>query len=164
VTAVRRLHRVTIAAAFAYLVILLMIAFWPVRVDQNAGRLLYRLFAWLYRHDAPRWLDYDFLEFTANVVLFIPVGLFVVILAGARWWWLGIVTGIAASCAIELGQLLFLPSRFATLSDVLANSSGATIGTVLAAGALAIAHRHERRTRARTPASLERRVGVSPRP
>jgi len=149
VTAVRRLRRVTVGATFVYFAALVAIAFWPVPVDQNAGDLLYRMFAWLYRHDAPRWLDYDFLEFSANVILFIPVGLFVVVLAGTRRWWLGILAGFVTTCAIEAGQMMFLPSRFATMEDVIANTSGAVLGTVLATVALAIAHSHERRARAR---------------
>jgi glycopeptide antibiotics resistance protein len=157
---VRRLRRVTLAATFVYLAALVLIAFWPVPVDQNAGDLLYRLFTWLYRHDAPRWLDYGFLEFSANVILFIPVGLFVVILGGARWWWLGILAGLVTSCAIEAGQLMFLPSRFATVEDVIANTSGAVLGVVLATVALAIAHEHERRARAR--ARLDGRARLSP--
>ena len=148
-TAVHRLRRVTLAATFAYLIALGVIAFWPLPVDHNAGQFLYRLFVWLYSNGAPRWIDYHFLEFSANIVLFVPVGLFVVILAGARHWWLGILLGLATSCAIELGQLLFLPARFATIDDVIANVSGAALGTALAAAALGIAHRHERRARAR---------------
>ncbi|HYI34711.1 MAG TPA: VanZ family protein [Glaciibacter sp.] len=159
-TAVRRLRRVTVGATLAYFVVLVAIAFWPVRVDQNAGDLLYRLFTWLYRHDAPRWLDYDFLEFSANVILFIPVGLFVVILAGARRWWLGILAGFVTSCAIEAGQLMFLPSRFATVEDIVANTSGAALGTLFAAAALAIAHARERRARAK--ARFEGRARLSP--
>lgn len=159
-TSVRRLRRVTLATTFAYLVALCAIAFWPVRVDQGSGQLLHRVFSWLYRHDAPRWVDYQFLEFTANIVLFIPVGLFLVILAGARRWWLGPFTGLLASCVIETGQLLFLPARLATVNDVVANVSGAATGTLLAAAALAIAHSHERRSRVR--ARTERRLQVSP--
>jgi glycopeptide antibiotics resistance protein len=160
VTAVRRLRRVTAGAAVAYFVILVAIAFWPVRVDQNAGDLLYRLFAWLYRHDAPRWLDYGFLEFSANVILFMPVGLFMVVLVGAHRWWLGILAGLVTSCAIETGQLMFLPSRFATVEDVVANTSGAVLGTLLAVVALAIAHAHERRARAK--ARFDGRTGLTP--
>lgn len=158
--AVHRLRRVTLGATVAYFVALVAIAFWPVRVDQNAGDLLYDLFTWLYLHDAPRWLDYHFLEFSANVVLFIPVGLFIVILAGAGRWWLGILAGLVASCAIEGAQLMFLPSRFATVDDVVANTVGAAIGTLLAAVTLAIAHARERRARAR--ARVQGRVRLSP--
>jgi hypothetical protein len=152
VTAVRRLRRVTLVTAVAYLVVLGLIAFWPVPVDQDAGDWLYRLFVWLYRHDAPTWMDYNALEFTANIILFLPVGLFAVILAGARRWWVGILGGLAASAAIETGQLLFLPARFATLNDVIANTAGAILGTLLAVATLAIAHGHEANARARTAA------------
>lgn len=160
VTAVKRLRRATMATTFAYLAVLAIIAFWPSRVDHSAGKLLYQLFAWLYRHDAPRWIDYAFLEFSANIVLFVPVGLFIVVLAGARRWWLGIFVGILASSIIELGQLLFLPARLATVNDVIANSTGAAVGVVLATVALAVAHRHERHARVRSHA--KRRVELSP--
>jgi glycopeptide antibiotics resistance protein len=159
---VHGLRRVTVGATFVYLVALVAIAFWPVRVDENAGDLLYRLFTWLYRHGAPRWLNYDFLEFSANVILFIPVGLFVVILAGARRWWLGILAGLVTSCAIEVGQLMFLPARSATVVDVVANTSGAVLGTVLAVMALAIAHAQERRALAKAQARVGGRARLSP--
>lgn len=157
-TAVRRLRRVTLATTFAYLIALVLIAFWPVPVDRGAENLLSHLFAWLYRHDAPAWLDYHFLEFSANIVLFVPVGLFVVILAGARRWWLGLLAGVGASVFIELGQLLFLPARFATVDDVIANSTGAALGTLLAVVALHLTHRHEAAARARALADLERPI------
>ncbi len=160
VTAVKRLRRATMATTSVYLVALALIAFWPAPVDHRAGRLLYKVFAWLYRHDAPRWIDYAFLEFSANIVLFVPVGLFVVVLAGAPRWWLGILVGVLTSCTIELGQLLYLPARFATVNDVIANSTGATLGVVLATVALAVAHRHERLSRARSRA--KRHVELSP--
>jgi glycopeptide antibiotics resistance protein len=80
----------------------------------------------------PTRFGYDTIEFTANIALFIPVGLLVVVLAGARRWWLGPVIGALVSAMIELGQLVFLPERFGTVSDILANSLGAVFGTVLA--------------------------------
>ncbi len=80
----------------------------------------------------PTRFGYDTIECTANIALFIPVGLLVVVLAGARRWWLGPVIGALVSAMIELGQLVFLPERFGTVSDILANSLGAVFGTVLA--------------------------------
>ena len=125
-----------------YLVLLAFIAFWPVPVDREAHDWLLAVIDWLQVHGAPGWVRYDLVEFVANIALFVPVGLFVMIMAGVRGWWLAVLVGFAASCTIELGQLIFLPDRFATLSDVLANTIGAAVGAVLALALL-------RRTRAR---------------
>ena len=114
-----------------YLVVLALIAFWPVPVDRNAYESLLALIDWLQVHGAPEGVRYSLVEFIANIVLFVPVGLFVVIMAGRRGWWLAVLAGFAASCTIELGQLIFLPDRFATLADVLANTLGAAVGAVL---------------------------------
>lgn len=84
-------------------------------------------------------MRYDVVEFSANIAMFAPVGVFVVILAGARRWWLALLAGFAASCTIELGQLLFLPDRYATLADVVANTAGAAAGTALGLLLLALA-------------------------
>jgi glycopeptide antibiotics resistance protein len=126
------LRRWALRLTVVYLVALALIAFWPTPVDRDAHDSLLAVLDWLQEHGAPGWLGYSLVEFTANILLFVPVGLLAVILAGPRRWYLGVLAGFVASCTIELGQLLFLPDRFATLADVVANTGGATIGTALA--------------------------------
>lgn len=130
------LHRVTLWLTLAYLIVLAFVAFWPTPVDQGAHGAISSLIRWLHAHGAPAWVRYSMIEFGANIAMFVPVGLFVAILAGARRWWLGILVGFLASCAIEVGQLAFLPTRFATVYDVIANTSGAVIGAIIALLAL----------------------------
>nr|WP_276512222.1 VanZ family protein [Cryobacterium roopkundense] len=122
------------------MVTLALIAFWPTPVDRGGHDSLVSLLGWLQRHGAPGWLSYTFVEFSANVALFVPIGLLGVILLGARRWWLAILAGFLASFSIELGQLLFLPARFATVNDVIANSLGAGIGTVGALLLIGVLH------------------------
>jgi glycopeptide antibiotics resistance protein len=55
----------------------------------------------------------------------------VLLLFGARAWWVGMLGGFLASCAIETVQALFLPARFASVDDVLSNTSGAVLGVLL---------------------------------
>ncbi len=114
-----------------YLVALALIAFWPAPVDRDAHDSLLAVIDWLQEHGAPGWVRYDLFEFAANIVLFVPVGLFVMIRAGVSGWWLAVLVGFAASCTIEAGQLILLPDRFATLSDVIANTVGAAVGALL---------------------------------
>lgn len=118
--------------AAAYLLTLTLIAFWPTPVDRGASRSIARLLARLHEHGVPGWVNYALVEFTANIALFLPVGLLGVVLLGSARWWLAILAGFTASGLIELGQLVFLPARFATPLDVLANTAGAALGAVLA--------------------------------
>ncbi|MFO7689759.1 MAG: VanZ family protein [Cryobacterium sp.] len=151
------LHRIAVALLLGYLLALALIAFWPTPVDRAGHDSLTRLLAWLQVQGAPAWLTYGLVEFGANIILFIPAGLLVVVLAGARFWWLGLVGGFLASCTIELGQLLLLPARTASARDIVANTSGALAGSMLALLLFAlIALRARRRERNATAARAAR--------
>ena len=84
------------------------------------------------------WLDYNVLEALANVCLYVPLGVSIVLFA-RRWHWLKqVLLGVAVTCSAELAQKLFLPQRFATIDDVLHNSLGVVIGVVSARCMLAL--------------------------
>jgi len=74
--------------------------------------------------------SYAVFEFAANIALFVPFGL----LLAASWPqlspWAIVLLGFATSATIELVQIL-LPSRYPTVSDVIANTLGAAIGVGL---------------------------------
>ncbi|GGH91048.1 hypothetical protein GCM10007170_06280 [Arthrobacter liuii] len=108
------------------------VAFWPTPVDQPFGEQLAKALNFLQFHGIPQWFNYNFVEKSANIGLFLPVG-FVAALAfpNTRWWQIG-AFGMLISGFIELGQLLFLHSRVASPSDVMTNTSGAVIGALLA--------------------------------
>ncbi|MEE9094697.1 VanZ family protein [Pseudarthrobacter phenanthrenivorans] len=111
---------------------LALIAFWPTPVDQPVSGQLGAVLNFLHHHGIPCWFNYDFVERSANVGLFLPVG-FVAALAfpTKKWWQIG-AFGMLVSACIELGQFLFLHSRFASPSDVMTNTSGAVIGALVA--------------------------------
>lgn len=77
-------------------------------------------------------------EFLLNVVLFVPLTFLALLL----WPRLGVLgwTVLAAilSGYLELTQLLLLPTRSPTLSDVVANTLGGLLGALLATGAAAL--------------------------
>lgn len=115
-----------------FVVVLTFVAFWPSPLDEPVQGQLSAVLNFLHRHGAPQWLNYQFVEAAANVLLFLPIGF-----AGSlsfpekRWWHLGIL-GFEISGCMELGQLIFLHNRFATSVDLLTNTSGAVIGALLA--------------------------------
>ncbi|MGP9542891.1 VanZ family protein [Glutamicibacter sp. AOP5-B1-3] len=117
------------ALPLLYLLAMMVIAFWPVTVDSSAGPELTRTLHWLHAHGAPAFVNYEFVEFSANVIFFVPLGIFLG--AGLRRFWMAALAGIIVSGLIEIGQLLFLPNRFATLTDVVANSLGCVLGAAI---------------------------------
>jgi glycopeptide antibiotics resistance protein len=79
-----------------------------------------------------RWIDYADVEFAANIAMFFPVGVFLVLLLGRGRWWLAMLLGFALSVAIELAQLLVFTTRVADIRDVCSNTSGAVLGALVA--------------------------------
>ena len=73
------------------------------------------------------WLGYSALEFTANIGMFIPVGILLALLLPPRQWWVAVLIGFAMTVTIETAQL-FIPGRFSDLRDIVANTAGAAIG------------------------------------
>lgn len=126
-------HRLWQTILAAMVVPLALVAFWPTPVDQPVAGQLASVLIFLHHHGIPRWFNYNFVEASANVGLFLPIG-FVAALAfpAKKWWQIG-AFGMLISGSIELGQLLFLHSRFASPSDVMTNTSGAVIGALVAA-------------------------------
>ncbi len=127
-----RPQRVGMWGLAVYAAALAAVAFWPQPVDRPVAGLLHRALAWLHRHGVADWLDYGVVESAANVLLFVPLGALVAAMSRRGHWWLGAVTGLLTSSTIELAQLLFLPARYASPADVLANTLGALLGSLFA--------------------------------
>lgn len=85
----------------------------------------------LHNNGVPAFVDYGVVEFVANVGMFIPIGLFAAIAVSKKLWWIVIIAGPLMSIGIERAQSLLLPDRFATVSDIVANSLGAIIGAIV---------------------------------
>lgn len=109
----------------AYAVALATIAFWPSPVDRDTGPLL-RLLTRL----VPV-LTYPRIEFLANVVLFVPLGLLLtLILIRSRWLVLPIV--FLATVTIECVQAVLLDARTPSALDIVANTAGGCLGILVA--------------------------------
>lgn len=77
------------------------------------------------------WASDHVLEFGANIALFVPVGVVLVLVFGRRRWWLAIIVAALGTAGIELAQQV-LASRISSPLDVVANTSGAAIGVAVA--------------------------------
>lgn len=137
------MHRPVLAAVtVVYLGAVAWITLNPFPPDPHRNGLLEALLRAVGGVPLLAWIDFDVVEFTANILLFVPMGLLLALLLGRWRWWLALVLGMAATLTIEFVQL-FLPARFSDPRDLLAN----TLGTVVGIALLAIAAARHRRLR-----------------
>lgn len=87
-------------------------------------------------------------EMLINLVLFVPLGLFVGALAPSWAWWKSGVTALAATLVLETVQHLLSTGSFDT-TDLIVNTAGALLGWATFAAV-------RRRSGARTPAVMTR--------
>ena len=133
----------------AYLALVGWLTLGPQPLDAGGRGLLHRVIRFLSGDNTRDWITYARVEFTANIVLFVPVGVLFVLLLGRRRWWLAGLLGVALTASIEFAQL-FLRNRVADPRDVVSNSIGAIIGVTLVLVVTAWrSHRVHRSDRAR---------------
>ncbi|WP_369961869.1 VanZ family protein [Leifsonia sp. EB34] len=137
--AARRTRRRAVVGLLAYTAFIAAVGLWPTPVDRPLDPLLFRLLGALGAVGVRPLDAYDVIEFTANVAFFVPPALLIVLIVGLRRWWLAPLAGLLCSIAIELTQHFVLPARFGTVTDVVANTLGALIGTGI--GVLLVARR-----------------------
>lgn len=137
----------------AYLAFVGWITLTPGSSAPTSSDLVMRVLNRLQRYDELSWLTYDRAEYLANVALFVPVGLFLLLLFGTRFWWIALVAGIVLTGAIETAQRS-IPGRVPDERDLAANTIGTVVGIALGVVlTLPATIRRARRKRARQPAA-----------
>jgi acetyltransferase-like isoleucine patch superfamily enzyme len=121
----------TLVLLTLYLAALGCIGFWPTPVDRPLSGFLDELFAALHENALTAGINYGAVEATANVILFIPLGLFLALLLPVHRWWLAALAGLFTSVAIEAVQYLLLSQRQASIRDVTSNALGALLGALV---------------------------------
>jgi glycopeptide antibiotics resistance protein len=145
-----RRHPVLSILTVLYLAGVAWVTLGPEPYDARTSGVLWRFLDFFSEHEETDWITFDRVESVANVAMFIPLGVFVVLLFGRRRWWLAILVCAVLSSAIELSQGALLPTRVSDLDDIVANSSGGAIGVLLGVVLMSISlARRSRRKRVR---------------
>lgn len=114
-----------------YLAVVGWITLGPQPINTGNGYWLWRVLRFFSSHESTQWLTYDRVEFLANLAMFIPIGVFFVLLFGRRLWFLSVLSGVLLTLAIEFAQR-FIPGRVSDVRDLVANSLGTVVGVLLA--------------------------------
>lgn len=141
-----RRHPILVLLTVGYLVVIGLMTLGPQPVTATSSRILFRLLRFFGDHSSTHWITYDRVEFSANIVMFVPVGVLFLLILGRRRWWLATLIGVALTVTIELSQR-GIAGRVSDPRDILANSVGAFIGVLIA-----------------LLATIPRRVGTPTRP
>ena len=98
-----------------------------------AGRIsvIYRVLDALHRRGHLLSIDDNQVEFLANVALFVPVGMFLLLLFGTPLWWVALAASFAMTAFVEIAQRS-IPGRVPDEGDLMANGLGAVIGVLIA--------------------------------
>jgi glycopeptide antibiotics resistance protein len=123
-------HPVLSFVTIVYLALVGWVTLSPIETPSQFG-ILWTLAEFFDAHASTDWITFARLEFAANVLMFVPVGLFFVLLLGRRLWWLAIALGLAMTGAIEFAQQ-FIANRVSDPRDLVANALGAVVGTLVA--------------------------------
>ena len=97
-------HPFLSVVTLAYLAFVGWVTLTPASDAPTQSDLVLRVLARLQGYDRLSWLTYDRAEYLANVALFIPVGLFLLLLFGTRLWWLAVAAAVVMTSLIETAQ------------------------------------------------------------
>ena len=125
-----RRHPILSTLTVLYLAVVGWVTLGPQPFDEHTGGWIYHILDIFQAHDLTSWITYDRLEFMSNVGMFLPIGLFFLLLFGRRRWWLAILFGFALTVGIETAQL-YIPGRVSDIRDVISNTTGAIIGVLI---------------------------------
>lgn len=126
-----RRHPVLGALTGGYLVLVGVLTLVKGHLITSSEQVVRRAFDSRHAAWMPRRLDSNEIELLANVVLFVPIGMFLTLLVGARRWMWAVVASCALTAGIEACQAV-LASGVPDVRDLVANSLGGAVGVWLA--------------------------------
>ena len=139
---------------FAYMGFIGMVTLTPSASAPIPVGLAVRVLDAFHRRGYLETLTVDRVEFLANIAMFVPIGVFLLLLVGAERWWIALFLPFFLTIFIETAQR-GIPGRVSDPRDILANTMGGVAGVVLAMIlTLPATLRRHRRRRERDRAAL----------
>ncbi|MBZ4486910.1 VanZ family protein [Microbacterium sp. cx-55] len=119
----RRIVLIVALAVYGLAALVLLIS--PI----GPGEIVAAVTGWVQNDLGWSTVRQGWIEFGANIALFVPLGFLLTGLFRRPWW--GFALALVLSIGVELVQIL-LPARLPSPRDVLANALGAAVGAAIA--------------------------------
>jgi glycopeptide antibiotics resistance protein len=116
---------------FAYMGFIGMVTLTPSASAPIPVGLAVRVLEAFHRRGYLEMVTVDRMEFLANIAMFVPIGVFLLLLVGAERWWIALFLPLLLTIFIETAQR-GIPGRVSDPRDILANTIGGVAGVVLA--------------------------------
>jgi glycopeptide antibiotics resistance protein len=145
-------HPILSVLTLAYLAFVGWVTLQPQPDFDPSGGIVDEALIFLRHVPQTSWLTLDDVEFMANIAMFVPVGVFFLLLFGRRQWWLGMLMSFVMTVGIETAQH-WIPGRVSDVGDVVSNTAGGVIGVLFALVITAPAARRRRRAARLVPAT-----------
>jgi VanZ family protein len=116
---------------FAYLGFVAMVTLTPAAQAPIPVGLVARILDALHYRGYLLALTIDRVEFLANIAMFVPIGVFLLLLVGAERWWIAVFLPFFLTVFIETAQR-GIPGRVPDPRDVVANTLGGVAGVFVA--------------------------------
>ena len=150
-----RRHPLLSVLTLMYLAAVAWITLGPQPQVASKNSIVMQVLRVLWEHPATEWITYNGVEFSANIAMFVPIGLFFLLLFGRSRWWLAMGIPFLMTLGIETAQI-WVPGRVSDIRDVISNTLGAMVGVLVGLALTAPKARRERAT-SRATASLTHR-------
>lgn len=116
---------------FAYVGFVGLVTLTPSTNAPIPFALVTRILDALHRRGYLETLTIYRVEFLANIAMFVPIGVFLLLLVGAERWWVALFLPFFLTVFIETAQR-DIPGRVSDPRDIVANTLGGVAGVVLA--------------------------------
>jgi glycopeptide antibiotics resistance protein len=138
-----RRHPFLSVVTLLYLIGVAFITLGPQPQIASKNGIVMQVLRILWEHPATDWVTYNGVEFTANIAMFLPIGLFFLLLFGRGRWWVAMGVPFLMTLSIETAQI-WIPGRVSDIRDVISNTIGAVVGVLFGLAITAAGARRER--------------------
>lgn len=102
----------------------------PRPIDEGVTPWTRGVLDFMHRHGFPGVIDYEFLEYAAHVVLFLPFGILLAVVLGRRLAWLTAILAVGSAVLAELGTA-WLAEEAPSQLDLTLNVVGVVLGAAV---------------------------------
>ncbi|GAA1750798.1 hypothetical protein [Agromyces humatus] len=126
-----RARRWALLILVIYSALVAVVGIMPRPIDRGFTPWIRGQIAYLQGHGLRDWIDYEFVEYAAHALLFVPIGILAVVVVGRRLAWLAVLVMIGVGVFAEYGPAMLDVGSTPAQLDAVLNAVGAVAGAAI---------------------------------